>query len=149
MFPFLHYLATNPPSSIDYHSTTNQIQLGESGTALPAAQVTVDWSALSPSQAYSTLHRALNATALLTKSELASLDLSLAAREGSVAIESFKQLELKRQAVVRRSGADEGGIECDNWVEVGGFQACTVDELWAVVGPEQKETDGPLMLTDR
>jgi hypothetical protein len=147
LFPFLHHLATNPPAPINYLTTQDQLKLSDPSITVPGGIAPLDWSSLSPSQVYETLHATLNATALLTPAERASLDLSLAAREGSVAIESFRQLEITRRAVVQLSPLVEDGVECENWVEVGGRQACTVDEVWARVGADQRDAAGPLTVT--
>lgn len=147
LFPFLHHLATNQPAPITYLITGDRMKLADPPTTIPSGISPLDWSTLSPSQTYEALRAILNATALLTQSELASLDLSLAAREGSVAIESFRQLELSRRAIVQLSSTVEDRLECESWVEVGGRQACTVDESWARIRVDQKEGTGPLDFT--
>jgi len=148
LFPFLNHLATTSGEPT-YHLGDNlQKTLDYSLSAAEPSVGAVDWSALSPSQAYANLHASLNATGLVSDAERASLDASLAAREGAVAIESFRQLELQRRAVVKPSSwAEERGGECEGWVEVGGAQACTVDELWEVIGLDQQDTNTPIKVS--
>lgn len=149
LFPFLDYItSTATPNDGTPAGNTDQLHFSQNGDRPSPANT--DWSTLSPSQVHSTLQHHLLASGLLSPSALAALNLSIAAREGSVAIESFRQLWLERErAVQRRPGAGAGDGGCESWVDLGGWKVCSAEELWELVGQEQQDAMEPLVVPER
>lgn len=71
--------------------------------------------------------------------------MALANREASVILEGMRGLWEARKEEISEHDTEE----CENWIDVGGKIACSVEDFWKVVGQEQKNEKEPISLPSR
>ncbi|GAA5969938.1 hypothetical protein JCM3765_000374 [Sporobolomyces pararoseus] len=143
-FPFLSFLCSSLPTS---HLALNPSLLPASQAALEPYKGT--HPAFTPegtTQQNETLailgEAATKSLLFTTKGVRESLLLALANREASVIIEGMRGLWEARNAEIGEDGAEE----CENWIDIGGKIACSVEDFWKAVGQEQENEKKPISL---
>lgn len=150
LFPFLHFLTTHhsfarsapPPLSEKSRQLLAQPNVDSTRpTLLPGLQ---------SNETFALLEFTLTRSLLLKgKGQRESLRLSLGARETSVVIEGMRLLELEREEqTIPRPWIN--GVQsmprCESWLDVNGHVVCSEKEFWELVGTEQKDQAGPIVL---
>ncbi|GAA5982339.1 hypothetical protein JCM5350_006149 [Sporobolomyces pararoseus] len=143
-FPFLSFLASSLPTS----------HLALHPPLLPASQAALDTyqgihpaftpqGTIQPNETVAILEQAATSSLLFTTKGLReSLRMALANREASVILEGMRGLWEARKEEILEYGTEE----CENWIDVGGKIACSVEDFWKVVGQEQKNEKEPISL---
>lgn len=154
LFPFLDFLASPKPfinSSPPALSQKTRKLLAD-GTLKPTPDL-VFATQLQANETYALLEYALTRSNVLKgKGQRDSLRLALSARESSVVIEGMRLVEEQREKEVIPRPIINGAMEipgCRSWLDVNGHMICSEEEFWKLVGEEQKEQSGPVIIPAR